>query len=252
MTTSMIKALLEIVSAYGGYLGVFAISFASNSIPFLGVPYLLAVASYAAREGIRLGLPAYVALILASAAGSTLGKFVVYSVAASFRVRMSESTKDNLKYFANHTKRIAFPLIVLFAATPMPDDILYVPLGIARYPLAYYFLGVFVGKTIMVWLASTYFTILIGYLGEELTANPLAALGVGALTLYLTFTIMKMNWKRIAEVYSKEGVISSLKEALVEFLGACAKPFRRTLSAVLSLRRSRNGPGPSEAEEPSG
>ncbi len=245
----MLKALLELVSAYGGYLGVFAISLASNSLPFVGVPYLLVVAGYAAREGIRLGLPAYVALILASAAGSTLGKLIVYSVAAGFRLKLSETTKDNLKHFASRARRVAFPLIILFAATPVPDDMLYVPLGVARYPLVYYLTGVFVGKTIMVWIASTYFKIVIDLLGEELTANPFAALGVGALTVYLTIVIMKIDWRRVAEVYSGEGALPSLGAVLVEFLGINARLFRRASSAALLIKRPKRGHGSSTSED---
>ncbi|MCS7099075.1 MAG: VTT domain-containing protein [Sulfolobales archaeon] len=213
----MLKALVEIIGEYGGYIGVFTISLVSNSVPFVGVPYLLIIASYIAREAVRVGLPAEVALVLLSALGSTIGKLVVYLVAAGFRLRLSEATKDNLKYFASYSKKMAFPLVVLFASTPVPDDLLYVPLGIARYPLPYYFLGIFAGKTVMVWLASTYFRVIFNYLGEEVTANPLAVAFVFLLTAYLTITIIKMNWRRVAEAYTGGSVELSIRVLLEEF-----------------------------------
>lgn len=218
-------------------MGVFTISLVSNSVPFVGVPYLLLVASYIAREAIRFGVPVEVALILTSALGATLGKLIVYFVAAGFRLKLSEATKDNLKYFTKYTKKMAFPLIILFSATPSPDDVLYVPLGVARYPLAYYFLGVFIGKAIMVWLASMYFRVLFKYLGDEIATNPVIALCVALLTIYLTAIILRMNWKNVADTYSEMGALKSFKTLFKEFFVANAMLFKKLFSAASSVRR---------------
>lgn len=231
----MLRALLEVASAYGGYIGVFTISLVSNSIPFAGLPYLLFVASYVAREAIRFGLPIEIALILTSALGSTLGKLIVYFVAAGFRFKLSESSKNNLGYFVKYTKRVALPLIILFAATPAPDDMLYVPLGVARYSLAYYFLGVFIGKAFMVWLASTYFRVLFKYLGEEMIINPAVAVCIAMLTMYLTLTILRMDWRKITEVYSERGFLSSSRVVLEEFLKASTGILKKTLQPLSRL-----------------
>lgn len=234
---SMLKTLLELVTGYGGYIGVFTISFVSNSVPFIGVPYLLLVANYIAWEAVGHGLPAEVALIVASALGSAIGKVLVYSVAAGFRLKLNEKTRENLKYFVNYSKRVAFPLIVLFAATPAPDDLLYVPLGIAKYPLPYYFLGVFFGKTLMVWLATTYFKLIYGYLSEEVTLNPLIAVLVAVITAYITATIIKMEWKKIGEAYSREGIISSTKVLLTEFFGTALGLAKRIFTKTKTMLR---------------
>ncbi|MEM3988470.1 MAG: VTT domain-containing protein [Sulfolobales archaeon] len=226
----MLKALLELASMYGSYIGVFTISLVSNSVPFIGVPYLLIIASYVAREAVRFGLPVELALILASALGSTAGKLIVYFIAAGFRFKLSENTKNNLKYFVSYSRRLALPLIILFAATPAPDDLLYVPLGVARYPLTYYFLGIFIGKFIMVWLATTYFRVLFKYLGDEVVTNPVVGVGVAALTMYLTITIMRMDWRKIAEVYSEKGIVQSIKTIIEEFLSASLRLLRKLLT----------------------
>ncbi|MCX8184789.1 MAG: VTT domain-containing protein [Sulfolobales archaeon] len=232
----MFKTFIEIVSVYGGYVGVFTISLVSNSIPFVGVPYLLVIASYIAREAVRVGLSAEIVLILLSALGSTIGKIFVYLIAAGFRFKLSDTTKDNLKHFANYSKKMVFPLIVLFAASPVPDDLLYVPLGVAGYSLPYYFLGIFVGKTIMVWLASTYFRVIFNYLGDEIVTNPLVAVPVVLLTAYLTITIIKMNWRRIAEVYTEKGVIPSIRVLLEEFAAANSKFLKKVFISTQGLR----------------
>ncbi len=226
---SVVKALIDVARAYGGYLGVFALSLVSNSIPFVGVPYLLVVANYIAREAVRLGLSAEIALVLASALGSTIGKIVVYATAASFRVKLGESTKENLKYFVKYTKKASFLLIVLFAATPAPDDMVYVPLGVAKYPLHLFFFGVFIGKVIMVWIISTYFKVIYAYLGEGLVFNPVLALCIAAVTIYLTISIMKINWKKIAETYVEKGLIASVKMVFTEFVGVSVEALKRLL-----------------------
>jgi len=213
-----LRALLGAVSPFGGYIGVFTISLVSNSVPFLGVPYLLFVAGYIAREAVRLGLPAELTLIALSALGATLGKLVVYFVAASFRLKLSSRAKDNLRLFASFSKRLAFPLVVIFAATPAPDDLLYVPLGLSRYSLAYYFTGIFVGKSIMVWISSTYFKAIAYVLGEDLLADPLVSVAVAAVTAYLCVVVLKIDWSRVVSDYSERGVLEALKSLIAEYV----------------------------------
>lgn len=244
--------MLELVGAYGNYIGVFALSFISNSVPFVGVPYLVAVASYIAWEAARFGVPAEVALVLTSALGSTLGKLVVYSIASGFRVRLSNETKENLKYFAGYSRRMALPLIMLFAATPLPDDLLYVPLGIARYPLVYYFPGIFIGKTLMVVTATMYFRAIYGYLGEEALLNPSVAASVVAVTIYITAVIMKMDWKKVVEVYTEEGVLPSIKMVFLEFFRTGGRLIKGALTHARTwLRRLLSRPvGFSEEQRP--
>jgi len=227
-----LRALLSAISPFGGYLGVFTISLVSNSVPFLGVPYLLFVAGYIAREAIRLGLPAELFLIALSALGATLGKLVVYFIAASFRLKLSSKTKDNLRLFANFSKRLALPLVVLFAATPAPDDLLYVPLGLSRYSLVYYFTGVFVGKSIMVWISSTYFKVVKYVLGEDFLADPLASAAVAVLTAYLCIVVLKINWSRVASRYSEGGPLKAFRGIFVEYVEV-NRSFLRRLSTWL-------------------
>lgn len=218
MILDALRALLGAASPFGGYIGVFTISLVSNSVPFLGVPYLLFVAGYIAREAIRLGLPAELTLIALSALGATLGKLVVYFVAASFRLKLSSKTKDNLRLFANFSKKLAFPLVVFFAATPAPDDLLYVPLGLSRYSLVYYFTGIFIGKSIMVWISSTYFKAITHVLGEDPLADPLAAVTIAIVTAYLCVVILKIDWSRVVSSYSERGVLEALKRLLAEYV----------------------------------
>jgi len=218
VVVEVLRALLGAISPFGGYLGVFTVSLVSNSVPFLGVPYLLFVAGYIAREAVRLGLPVELTLIALSALGATLGKLVVYFLASSFRLKLSDRTKENLRVFANFSKRLALPLIILFAATPAPDDLLYVPLGLSRYSLLYYFTGVFLGKLVMVWLASTYFKVIAKVLGEELTVNPVAFTTVALVTVYLCLVIMKIDWSKVASSYSGRGFLEALRTILAEYV----------------------------------
>jgi membrane protein YqaA with SNARE-associated domain len=228
----VLRALLRAVSPFGGYLGVFTISLVSNSVPFLGVPYLLFVAGYIAREAVRLGLPVELTLITLSALGATLGKLVVYFLAASFRLKLSSRTKENLKVFANFSKRLALPLVVFFAATPAPDDLLYVPLGLSRYSLVYYFTGVFLGKFIMVWLSSTYFKVIVHVLGKDFMADPVASIAVALVTAYLCLIILKIDWSKVTFNYSEKGLLKALRTIFTEYVEVNRLFLRRMCSRL--------------------
>ena len=151
-----LEALIDAIKgAIGGFPGIFVISLISNSIPFIGIPYLAVVAGYAA---IYTSPTDRALLIVSSAAGAAVGKIVIYFLGSAVRLKLSKESEENLRTFLRLAKRSMFLAIVIFASTPLPDDLLYVPLGVMRYPLPQYFLAIFIGKVVLT-------TVVIYYLG---------------------------------------------------------------------------------------
>ena len=218
-----LETLIEAVkSAVGGLPGVFVISLVSNSIPFVGIPYLAVVAGYATIYTTPLDRAL---LIISSAAGAAAGKIVIYFLGSAVRLKLSKESEENLKTFLRLAKKSMFLAIVIFASTPLPDDLLYVPLGVMRYPLPQYFLAIFIGKLVLT-------TVVIYYLGWviEQTINsesPAISVATVILTVYLTYLALKINWGEVVDELERKGIP-----------GAIIKVLRETAKLTWSIIRS--------------
>ena len=90
------------------------------------------------------------------------------------------------------------------AATPIPDDIVYIPLGLAKYSPLKFASALFVGKFILggvIVVISIYFgRPFIEYLIAE-TSNPSSLIIIAAITIAIIFVtiyyFIKMDWGKI-------------------------------------------------------
>ncbi|MDW7990387.1 MAG: VTT domain-containing protein [Archaeoglobaceae archaeon] len=181
------------------YPGIFLISLISNSIPFIGIPYL----NFLFILSPFMNLEETVIVALISAFGASLGKIIVYSIGASMRFTLSEKTKENLIFFEKIFKKWGFFAIFLFAASPLPDDVLYIPLGIAKFKIFHYFIAVLLGKVVV-----TSYVLLAGkftsnLMRELLNNNPISLILFFFFTMILTILVIKIDWKELFEKYYK-------------------------------------------------
>ncbi len=179
------------------YPGIFLISFISNSIPFIGIPYLnfLVVAS----PFLRIEETAIVAII--SAFGASLGKIVIYFIGTGVRMTLSEKTKENLAFFEKIFEKWGILAVFIFAATPLPDDVLYIPLGIARYKLVNFFLAVFCGKIVVTFLAIFMGKVTSDAIKFLLDNDVLSFTVFFLITTLFTFAVIRIDWKSVFEKY---------------------------------------------------
>lgn len=155
------QILVGIVMQYG-YLGVFVASAVSSASIFLPIPFfLLAVAAGALLN------PILVAII--GGLGAALGELVGYGVGAGGK----HLAKPEQKKWFRKTKRWlkgkkAFFIIIAFAATPLPDDVVGILAGFLRYDIKKFFVAMAIGK-ILLFLVLAYigfygFDVLSGYI----------------------------------------------------------------------------------------
>lgn len=220
----LLDSIAGFVDAYGD-LGVLLVALIGNMIPYSTVPYLVLIAAYATRFD---SAGKYIAITLAGALGAALGKVVVYMMGRAARRKISAETRENLEVFVGAFKRSAFLAVFLFAALPLPDDIVYVPMGVAGYSLKHFFAAVFLGKTIITGF-SVFAGRTLGMLMELGAAyNPWlvgAALIVGI--LMVTIAIIEMDWAALVKRYADRGA----KEGFIEF--------SRQLFLLLTFRSPR-------------
>jgi membrane protein DedA with SNARE-associated domain len=126
-----------------GYIGVFFVNFiASCSIIFPIPAFLLVFTLGAFMNPWLIGLSA--------GAGAALGELVGYGVGKGSGKVIEKKYKKVIelgkKWIKGHK---SFPVIVLFAATPLPDDVVGIVCGIFNYNIKKFILASFIGKVIM-------------------------------------------------------------------------------------------------------
>ncbi|MCS7128607.1 MAG: VTT domain-containing protein [Sulfolobales archaeon] len=212
----VVSYLRDLIASYG-VLGIFLVSLLSNSMPYAFIPYLILILHYSAAvtdPAVRL------AITIASALGATIGKLVVYYVGRVTRVVLSDKARRATKIFSQIARRSLFIAILLFASLPLPDDVLYIPLGLSSYNATAYVLAVLIGKLIL-----TGTIVYFGALARELLLESLYIDNVYAstailiaITLALSYVVVSIDWVNVVATYSDKGFTASLKYFLNELI----------------------------------
>lgn len=144
--TQQIAQFLHIIAGFG-LIGVFIGALLANATVGVHVPYTaLTLAVATAHDNVT----AKMLLAVASGAGASAGEFVSYAVAYRL-AQLSDALHDHTlivrlhRLITQHPRLI--PLVVFIGAvSPLPDDVIIVPLALAKYSLRKLFLPLFSGK----------------------------------------------------------------------------------------------------------
>ena len=182
-----------------GYLGLTIVSFFGSLIPFVPIPSFVLLATMAAGEQFDIHV-----LALIGALTTTAAKQIIFSVSYGGRKIISEKTKKRMMPFQKLVKRYGATAAFVAAATPIPDDIVYIPLGLAKYSPKKFFVATLSGKLVL-----CYAIVLIShYMGLSLLEpvlqdieDPLPVyVGIIILGIAMTVTVillLRLNWERI-------------------------------------------------------
>jgi len=182
-----------------GYLGLAIVSFFGSLIPFVPIPSFVLLATMAVGEQFDIHI-----LVIIAALTSTAAKQIIFYVSYGGRKIISEKTKKRMKPFQRLVKRYGGSAAFVAAATPIPDDLVYIPLGLAKYNPKRFFVATLLGKFVLY-----YAIVLIShYMGLSLLEpilqdieDPLPVY-IGIIILGLAMTIivillLRLNWERI-------------------------------------------------------
>ena len=123
-----------------GYAGAFLVSLVSNATIVLPAPGILIIMALGASlSPVLVGLAAGV--------GAAIGEMSCYLAGISGRGLIENSRLYNR--LEGWLKRWGFPVIFIFAATPLPFDILGIAAGILRFPVWRFFLACCLGKIVV-------------------------------------------------------------------------------------------------------
>lgn len=139
------NAWLVSIGTTWGYLGIFLVSLIGNASIILPVPAYLAV--FAAGSVLDPWLVGLVA-----GAGAALGELTGYALGRGGKHVIEKKNERLLKNTKKWTEKHGlFPALILFAATPLPDDITGILAGIVSYNIKKFLLATFIGKVLAHW-----------------------------------------------------------------------------------------------------
>ena len=192
------EALFPFVSEVG-YLALSLVSFFGSLIPFVPLPSFLVLATMAVGDQFNIHI-----LAILSAVTATLAKQIIFYVSYSGGRIISEKTRKRMKPFERLVKKYGAGAAFVAAATPIPDDLVYIPLGLAKYNPRRFFVATLTGKIIL-----SYAIVLISHfvglslvdpLLEDIKDTSTIYIGMivfGVLLTAMVILLLRLDWAKI-------------------------------------------------------
>ena len=186
-------------AAGDGYLILALVNFFGSLIPFVPLPGFLLLATMSVGNEYDLHI-----LALVSAITATVAKQMIFFVSFSGRKIMNEKTRKRMRPFERLVKKYGAAAAFVAAATPMPDDIIFIPLGLAKYNPKRFFVATLTGKIVL-----SYIIVLIShYIGlsfiepfleniDDTTPIYIGIIIFGAIMTAIIVLLLKLDWVRI-------------------------------------------------------
>ncbi len=129
----------------GLYLGVGIISIFGNFVMFIPVLYAVVLMFVAVMPGINVFL-----LGLAAGIGASIGQIASWFVGRATREVAGDKLEKQLRKTQRWVERGLAPIMIfIFAATPLPDEVLLIMIGLIGYSLGKTLIYCFIGKIIL-------------------------------------------------------------------------------------------------------
>ncbi|MDA0756873.1 MAG: hypothetical protein O3C04_02560 [Crenarchaeota archaeon] len=186
--TDLFESVLEF-----SYLGIFFLLILVNAAPILMPPTWIILASFYVIDASLDPL----VLALVGATSATIGRFILKHVSTIFRKFVQNEQKSNLDAIGTFLNKKKFGYIItsfVFAATPLPSNILFVTYGLLKTKSIGLYFGFWAGRVLSYYLMISISNIVLTpfvELFEEQYIGILIADGLGVSVIIL-FTCI--NW----------------------------------------------------------
>ena len=186
-----------------GYFGIFIASLAGALSIVVPIPDTIVIFTLA---GFKIGGGwVFEPLLIAAAAtiGATIGQFSGYLVGLGSRKAMAGSFKKNADFLAQIFNRFGALAIFAFALTPLPDDIVFIPLGAAHYNPLKAFAPALIGKFLISLLIAYGGRFSIGIIANLFgEGSSLVSVLIGTtIGIILAIAMFKVDWTKYFSKY---------------------------------------------------
>lgn len=182
-----------------GYIGLVLVNFFGSLIPFIPLPGFIFLASMSVGNQFDLHV-----LAILSALAATAAKQIIFYVSYQGRRIISEKTRKRMRPFERLVKRYGAAAAFFAAATPIPDDLIYVPLGLAKYNPKRFFIATLTGKLVLsysiVFISHHLGMSLVQPYIEDITDVTTIYVGIivfGAMMTAVVVLLLRLNWAKI-------------------------------------------------------
>ena len=145
--------IFETIIEYS-YLGIFFLLIAVNAAPILMPPTWIILSSFFVLDA---SLDPFL-LALVGATGATIGRFFLKRISGFFRRFVGKEQESNLDAIGNflNKKKFGYTLTsFLFAATPLPSNMLFVAYGMMRAKSIGLYIGFWCGRLVSYYIMIT-------------------------------------------------------------------------------------------------
>ena len=113
-----------------GYIGLALVSFFGSLIPFVPIPSFILLVTMSVGTQFDIHILAILAAVTA-----TLAKQIIFYLSYGGRKIISDKTKKRMLPFQRLVKKYGAAAAFVAAATPIPDDLVYVPVSYTHLTL---------------------------------------------------------------------------------------------------------------------
>ena len=187
--------IFDIIVEYS-YLGIFLLLIGINAAPILMPPTWIVLSSFFALDSSLDPL----LLALVGATGATIGRLILKNLSSFFRRFVGKEQKSNLDTIGNFLNRKKFGYVLtsfLFAATPLPSNMLFVAYGMMKAKSIGLYFGFWVGRLlsyyIMITISSVVLTPFLELFEDKIIGILVADIvGVGVVVVFTC-----INWQAL-------------------------------------------------------
>ena len=178
------------------YFGIFLLLIGINAAPILMPPTWIVLSSFFALDSSLDPL----LLALVGATGATIGRLILKNLSGFFRRFVGKEQKSNLDTIGNFLNRKKFGYVLtsfLFAATPLPSNMLFVAYGMMRAKSIGLYFGFWLGRLlsyyIMITISSVVLTPFLELFEDKIIGILVADIvGIGVVVIFTC-----INWQTL-------------------------------------------------------
>jgi len=181
-----------------GYPLLSLVSFFGSLIPFVPLPHFIFLATMAVGDQFNIHVLALLSAVTAAGA-----KQIIFYASYTGRRILGKETKRRMKPFQRLVKRYGGAAAFIAAATPIPDDLVYIPLGLAKYNPKRFFVATLTGKIVLSYiivLSSHFFGDALDPYLEQVEDPTAIYAGIIVFAVALTVIVIlmfRLDWHRI-------------------------------------------------------
>jgi membrane protein YqaA with SNARE-associated domain len=188
------------------YFGIFLISLLGALSIFFPLPYTVVIFTLGAYFD-----PILIAVV--AGVGAATGELSGYLLGLYGRKLISPQRKKKMELMLKVFNRFGPLTIFVFALTPLPDDLLFIPLGMLRYDIVRAIIPALAGKICMNFIVAYSGRYAVGIIkdifgeGSDWVAALFGTLLAIGLFIIVMIVMFKVDWEKMFERYERKRLL---------------------------------------------